>query len=179
MTAARTAAVLVTGRLELSRWAPDDLERLCVLCSHPDVARYIDDGEPLSPEACDELHREMLEHWNVHGFGLRSVRVRGGEWIGVVGLRSSVSLGAVEVCWWLLPRHWHKGYATEAARTVLDEAFTVLGLSTVLAVTRPENAASLRVMQRAGMTPAPDQVDVANRPLAVAIARQPAPTTGA
>lgn len=49
-------------------------------------------------------------------------------------------------------RWWGRGYAREAARATLDEAFGPLGLERVIAVTRPENHRSQRVLERLGFT---------------------------
>lgn len=52
----------------------------------------------------------------------------------------------------LSPIHQRQGYATEAARALLDYAFGSLALRRVVATTRYENHASIAVMQRLGMT---------------------------
>ena len=58
-----------------------------------------------------------------------------------------------EVGWHLARAHWGHGYATEAARALVDYGFGVLNLETIFAVVNPANAASIRVTQRLGMTP--------------------------
>lgn len=55
-----------------------------------------------------------------------------------------------ELAWMLHREHRGRGYATEAARALIDFART-LGLARIFAVTDPANAASLRVMQRLGL----------------------------
>jgi RimJ/RimL family protein N-acetyltransferase len=60
--------------------------------------------------------------------------------------------GEVEVGWHLHPDSWGHGYATEAARGAVDRAFRY-GLPEVYAVVRPDNAPSLAVCRRLGMTP--------------------------
>ena len=60
-------------------------------------------------------------------------------------------LPAVEVGWRFDPDVWGNGYATEAARAALAQAFTTLGLPTVCSVPQAENTASVRVAERIGM----------------------------
>ena len=48
--------------------------------------------------------------------------------------------------------YWHNGYGTEAARACLEYAFGELELKTVCCSIRPENVASIRVVERLGMT---------------------------
>jgi RimJ/RimL family protein N-acetyltransferase len=61
-------------------------------------------------------------------------------------------VGEVEVGWHLHPDSWGHGYATEAARAVIDRGFDA-GLPEVYAVVRPGNTASLAVCARLGMQP--------------------------
>ncbi|MEB3308683.1 MAG: GNAT family N-acetyltransferase [Snowella sp.] len=58
-----------------------------------------------------------------------------------------------EIGWHLRRDRWEKGYATEAARKILDYGFQTLKLPIIYAVVRPDNAASIRVTQRLGMEP--------------------------
>lgn len=50
------------------------------------------------------------------------------------------------------PRHWGRGYATEAAEMLLDIGFRTLGLHRVTATCHPDNVGSWRVLEKAGMT---------------------------
>ena len=62
--------------------------------------------------------------------------------------------------WAIAPAHQRRGYATEAARAMLDHAFSALRLARVVATTSHDNAASIGVMRRLGMrietNPCPD-----------------------
>jgi RimJ/RimL family protein N-acetyltransferase len=57
----------------------------------------------------------------------------------------------IEIGWRLVRAAWGKGYATEAARAVLEDAFGRLGVREVLAYTAADNARSQAVMARLGM----------------------------
>ena len=59
----------------------------------------------------------------------------------------------VEVGWHLHPDRWGRGYATEAARGLVEHGFTTLGLEEIHAVAWAGNAPSFAVMERLGMTP--------------------------
>jgi RimJ/RimL family protein N-acetyltransferase len=54
--------------------------------------------------------------------------------------------------WVLDARHRGQGYATEAARAVIDAMFSTQGLKRIVAMSDYENVASIAVMQRLGMT---------------------------
>ena len=49
------------------------------------------------------------------------------------------------------PRFRHRGYATEAARALVDHAFAALRLARIVATTSYDNAGSMAVMRRLGM----------------------------
>ena len=71
----------------------------------------------------------------------------------------------VEIGWRLAPEHWGFGYATEAAREVLNFAFVELRLGEVVSFTVPKNHRSRRVMERIGMTHNPaDDFELPNQP---------------
>ena len=71
--------------------------------------------------------------------------------IGTAGLRPLDHLG-LEIFYSLAPGSWGNGYATEAARAVLDHALGSLGLPEVLAEVDEGNTASIAVIERLGMT---------------------------
>jgi RimJ/RimL family protein N-acetyltransferase len=71
--------------------------------------------------------------------------------VGTTGLRPLEDLG-LEIFYSLAPASWGKGYATEAARAVLERALGSLGLPEVLAEVDEGNTASIAVIERLGMT---------------------------
>ena len=93
------------------------------------------------------------------------VRRDSGEFVGEVGIVPTVlPWGApqgdeaddllspeVGLFWGVLPEHRRLGYATEAARALLDCLFGSLRLRQVVATTAHDNRASQQVMQKLGM----------------------------
>ena len=76
----------------------------------------------------------------------------GGQLIGNCGIRLAepgVRIG--DLGYELSPEHWGRGYATEAARAMVDFAFSELQLHRVWAECVPENTASRRVLEKLGM----------------------------
>jgi RimJ/RimL family protein N-acetyltransferase len=55
-----------------------------------------------------------------------------------------------EIGYWLGVAFWGRGYATEAARALIDHAFADLGYDLLLAGARVSNPASRRVLQKCG-----------------------------
>ena len=71
---------------------------------------------------------------------------------GIVGCCGIAKLDGEtpEIGYWLGVPFWGKGYATEAARAVIDHAFGELGYDTLLAGVRVSNPASRRVLEKCG-----------------------------
>ena len=73
----------------------------------------------------------------------------GGAPIGACGLDDR-SGPAPELGYWLGVPYWGQGFATEAARAVIDFAFGELGIEAVQAGARVSNPASRRVLEKCG-----------------------------
>jgi RimJ/RimL family protein N-acetyltransferase len=58
----------------------------------------------------------------------------------------------VEIGWRLRRDAWGRGLATEGALAAREHAFGELGLARLVALVHPENAASIRVVGKLGMT---------------------------
>jgi RimJ/RimL family protein N-acetyltransferase len=78
------------------------------------------------------------------------VRDAAGERVGVCGLIDREGFDHPDIGYAFLARHSGKGFASEAAAAVLAHAREVVGLSTVVAFTKPENTASQRVLEKIG-----------------------------
>jgi [ribosomal protein S5]-alanine N-acetyltransferase len=64
-----------------------------------------------------------------------------------------------EIGYSLNPRYWHQGYGTEAAKRLVDYLVSELQVREIFATSRPENVASIRVLEKLGM----QQVDLFRR----------------
>jgi RimJ/RimL family protein N-acetyltransferase len=69
--------------------------------------------------------------------------------IGICGMRMKPRK-TPEIGYWLGAPYWGHGYATEAARAVIDHAFEDLGLERLEAGARVSNPASRRVLEKCG-----------------------------
>ena len=145
-------AVLETGRLVLRRLSTDDAPFLLELLNEPSFLRHIGDkGVRTEADARRYVETGPLASYERFGFGLwRVERKDGGEPIGMCGLLKREALPDVDVGFAFLPRYWRSGYALEAASAVLASARDAFGLSRVVAITAPDNVASIRLLERLG-----------------------------
>jgi RimJ/RimL family protein N-acetyltransferase len=93
-----------------------------------------------------------LRHWESHGWGPWVVE-EDGAFVGRAGLNTTRVAGeqAVELAWALVGTAHGRGIATEAALAAVAEA-RALGLAEIVSFTLPENVASRRVMEKAGLS---------------------------
>jgi RimJ/RimL family protein N-acetyltransferase len=141
--------ILQTERLLLRGWKKADLDPFARMMADPEVARFIGGVQPRS-----SVWRAIAMYaglWMLHGYGFWVVeRKSDGTFLGRVGLWQPESWPGVELAWSLDRPYWGNGYATEAARAVLDFAFTDLKIPRLVSLIDPENAPSQRVATRLG-----------------------------
>ena len=146
-----------TGRLLLRGWREEDLEPYARMCADPEVMRFIGDGSTLTRERSEAQISRFLRHWEERGFGLWALEEKtGGTFVGFAGLAHQEDWAEgghkTEVGWRLARDHWGRGLATEGALASVRYGFEGLGLRRIISITLPENAASRRVMEKAGLT---------------------------
>ena len=147
--------MIETPRLILRPWRTTDLPLFAEQNADPIVMRFL--AGPLTREQSDAYVARAESHLAETGFCKWAVEAPGmAPFIGAVGLtRTTFEASftpAVEIAWRLHRDHWGHGYATEAARAAIEDGFTRIGLTEIVAVTAVGNKASMRVMERLGMT---------------------------
>ena len=141
---------LRTPRLRLTPCALGDVEFLRELWTDADVRRFLWDDRIIGRDEAAEVIEASMESFRRHGFGMWVVRADDAP-IGFCGLRHfGEPAEDVEVLYGLLPAHWGRGLATEAARAVLRAGFD-RGLPRIFAGADPPNVGSIQVMERLGM----------------------------
>jgi ribosomal-protein-alanine N-acetyltransferase len=102
-----------------------------------DAAIYILDGPVAS--------------YQTFGFGLYAAEERSsGKLAGICGLLKRESLDAPDLGFAFLQRFWGQGYALESAEAVVRYARNSLGLRRIVALTKPANRASIKLLEKIG-----------------------------
>ena len=144
--------MIETERLTLRKMTESDAEELFHIFSDPIAMRYF--GVIFDRPGMDKWVRNNLEHEKQHGFSLLSVVLKdSGEVIGDCGLETDQIDGqmVVGIGFDFKRSYWGMGYATEAARAVLEYGFTNLELDCISGWIDPQNTPSQRVAERIGM----------------------------
>jgi [ribosomal protein S5]-alanine N-acetyltransferase len=143
---------LHTSRLRLRPFTGADAAALFALHSNAHVLRYWDSppwSDPARAERFLVVSRQMAEDGS--GARLAMDRVSDGVFIGWCGLtRWNPEYRSASMGYCLDDAAWGHGYATEAARALLQWAFGTLDLNRVQAETDTRNAASARVLEKLG-----------------------------
>lgn len=141
-----------TPRLVVRQMTADDYDALYATYSDPDAMKWVDDGLPITPEDCARWLDVTLRNYATRGYGMSVITLTDGisEVIGFCGLVHPGGQPDAELKYALRRAHWGHGYATEAARGMLDHARDTLGLTRVIATIDPDNRASDRVLRKLG-----------------------------
>ena len=149
--------MLSTERLVLRPVTADDHAALLAHWTEPEVRRFLFDGAALSAGEVTEIIAESIRDFAASRNGIWLIELGSGPGsgpglAGTAGLRPLGESG-LEIFYSLAPVAWGRGYATEAARAVVEYGLGALGLPEVLAEVDEGNAASVAVVKRLGMTP--------------------------
>jgi RimJ/RimL family protein N-acetyltransferase len=139
-----------TERLLLRMVRQEDLDDLAALFADADVMRFVGDGQIAGREVAERALDSIIKHWQTHGFGRWTVvDKRTHKFLGFGGLRSL--FGTPEVVYHLAKQHWGRGFATEVGRAALRFGFEERGDESIVAIIKPGNSASIRVMEKLGL----------------------------
>lgn len=98
----------------------------------------------------------VISHWQQHGFGIWAVAEKDNpeQIIGYGGLSFKLysTTERLNLSFRFTPSTWGKGYASELADFAVNFAFATLNKPDVFGLVRPEHTASIRVLEKCGMS---------------------------
>ncbi len=144
---------ILTERLKLREIAQDDFQAVHEYASDPETVRYM----PFGPNTMEEtrefiernLKRQQEDPRTEYGLGI--ILKREDRLIGACGMHGVTDIQA-SIGYILNRGYWGNGYATEAARALVEYLFDERGVHRVYASCDPENHASVRVLEKVGMS---------------------------
>lgn len=144
---AKTFTPLQTARLVLRPMTPADWPAIHRYMSDPVVTRWLPAG------LMDEAQTQAWTRKNA-GRSAKAVAVierASGQLVGHIDFHPWFGHATHEIGWAIAADRQGRGYATEAARAMIDFAFAALRCHRMIATCQPQNVASWRVMERLGM----------------------------
>jgi RimJ/RimL family protein N-acetyltransferase len=141
---------LAGRRCALRRWRTSDAISLVHHANNLNVARHLRDRFP-HPYTRDDAYSFLRAASAADPQTNFAIEV-GGEAAGGFGYvpGNDVERYSAEVGYWLGEDCWGKGIATEAVDLFTNYAFSELGLLRLFALPLADNAASIRVLEKAG-----------------------------
>lgn len=145
--AAAPPQALQTARLILRRPRPEDSKAIAALANDIRIAQNT--VRLPYPYTLSDAHAWLRTTDGKTSAAIYLVTLAQGTVIGVCGVEPGGDRGT-ELGYWLGTHYWGQGYATEAARAVIDYAFAELGCEELQSGARISNPASRRVLEKCG-----------------------------
>lgn len=153
-----------TKRLILRQYTGHDAQNLLELNTDPVIRRWLPDV-PVEPGKIQEhIKQYALYYRKYDGYGVWAMIEKSTQkhigWFMFLPVQDLPWYdpelnrpGEIELGFCLKPDTWGKGYATEAALSVISKAFAEPGVRHIIGTCLAANTASIRVMEKAGMKP--------------------------
>lgn len=117
------------------------------------MRRFLWDGNVVPFAQTAEIAERSSRLFKECGFGIWGVRERdSNQLVGFAGFWHFRTPPSLELLFGVASDHWNRGIATEASRCVIRYGFDVLCFPAIDASTDGANAASIRVLQKLGMS---------------------------
>jgi len=144
-------AVFCTNRLKVLQWRPRDEAALLEVYGNPDVVRWVDDGQPLSPEEAERWTKVTRFNYSKYGYGMYVIEDRSNARIlGFGGLVHPNKQVDAEVKYAFLQEFWGRGLATEFVRGLVKHESQVHSLTRIIATVATANSPSQHVLVKCG-----------------------------
>lgn len=136
-----------TNRLRIRKFELNDVQAVLEYTADYQVMKYIPEGVFTEEDALNFVKANMGAKAEKFAVVLKDENTL----IGHLVFHKFFGDHSYEIGWVFNPRYQNKGYASEAAKSVLKYGFEELKLHRIIATCQPENTASYRVMEKIGM----------------------------
>ncbi|WP_295720992.1 GNAT family N-acetyltransferase [Mucilaginibacter sp.] len=142
--------IIQTPRLLIREFTAADEDLSLLMDEDERLTQYV---KKRTPAESKQVFKDTLKDYkNKTGLGRWGIfNVGDNEFIGVCMLKPSESDGdKIELGYRLHLKYWGQGIATELAKALINYGLNKVGLLEICAVTHPNNAASQKVLLKAG-----------------------------
>ena len=162
----RMNIILETDRLVIREFTIEDGFLIYTLNQNSEVTRYTHDPVKDIEDARQILQQVILPQYDLYNHGRWAVHVKPAlafiGWCGLKFVSRSTSAGRqeneIDLGYRFSKESWGNGYASEAAYACIEYGFKKLHLQRIVGRALPENAASIRVLEKCGMSFLGEQV---------------------
>ena len=137
----------------MREFVPTDAAFILELLNTPDWLKFIGDRNVHNlTDAENYLKKGPIKSYRDNGFGLWMTQLKNSSTpIGMCGLVNRETLEDIDIGFAFLPAYKRKGYGYEAAQATMDYGKQVLNIEKIVAITSPENIASIKLLNKIGL----------------------------
>lgn len=142
-----------TSKLILREIVTEDVDRIFLLDSNPEVMKYMIVKPVTKLEESEETINKIRKQYQENGIARWAVIEKESDlligWSGLKLLTEPINgfNNVYELGYRFLPEFWGKGYATEAGKAVLDYGFNEMKLEVIYACVDIENSSSDKILK--------------------------------
>ncbi len=145
--------LFTSTRLHFRQFTLEDGPLIYDLNSDPAVIRYVHEPIFTQQQAAKIVATIIVPQYQKYHHGRWAVHLKeNSEFIGWCGLKRIPKRNFPDLGYRFFKKHWGKGYATEAAKRIIEYGFEVLQLPGIFAAAHIENIASQKVLEKCGFT---------------------------
>lgn len=145
-----------TERLIMRPFLDEDVDRLFLLDSNPEVMKYIGVKPLTHKEQSADVIKMIRKQYLDNGIGRLAVIEKesnlliGWSFLKYITEEINGSNNVYDLGYRFLPEYWGKGYATESAKASIEYGFNEMNLDKICAYAHSENAASNHTLRKLG-----------------------------
>lgn len=144
--------VLGDKLVSMRPFEPADIAPVFALAGAREIADNTYVPHPYSKEAAQEFVDRVQEQWSAdEAYVFAITDSAAADFVGCMGIHPEATHNSATVGYWIGKPYWGRGFATAALRLLIRFGFERLQLNRIEAGHLKHNAASGRVMQKAGM----------------------------
>lgn len=148
--------IIDTERLIIREIFPEDANDLFEMDADHEVHQYIENKPVNSIEEIYQVIEMIRKQYMDHGIARWAVVDKVSQeclgWCGLKFFQEPLNgyQDFYELGYRFKRKHWHKGYATESAKAILDYAYENLAIRDIFAIVDPRNENSKKVLRKLG-----------------------------
>jgi len=151
-------STIYTDRLKIRPFTSRDVDRFFEIIDNEDIVQYLPDKD-LTKGDIENIVSWFIKCYdentpnNITKYTLALEERTTASLIGWGGFGPlDFDPKTIELYFGIERSHWNKGFGTEAAKAIVEFAFTVVELPQIVAVVKPENIASVRIIRKLRMS---------------------------
>lgn len=140
-----------TERLNIREMTVEDLDAVYSLYENPELIPFLPPLQENREEEKEYLRRYIKNMYGIFEYGMWLIETTDGEVIGRMGVENSEEEDVLSFGFLVHPKHWQKGYATEAGKAVLEYLKEEFPDLKVVAFCHPQNLAARNLCDKLGI----------------------------